>query len=135
QHLVAGKVVSSEEPTRHHRDVVRLGERLAKIRQKVGSCLDTGPVVLVEDEDPGAHQAEASDVRSRKSDTLSPMGAAFRIGVVPVSVASSGGIYQYSEVLLSVLAELRTSRTEEFVVLGNGLSRSSPILGGVPWEL
>jgi glycosyltransferase involved in cell wall biosynthesis len=58
-----------------------------------------------------------------------------RVGVLPVAVASAGGIFQYSQVMLDVLAELRPERPEQFVVFGDGLSPSSPVLAGHRWEL
>jgi glycosyltransferase involved in cell wall biosynthesis len=61
--------------------------------------------------------------------------APFSFGVAPAALEAAGGIYQYSERMLDVLAELRARRTERFVVLGNGLGARSPVLGGHTWEL
>jgi glycosyltransferase involved in cell wall biosynthesis len=61
--------------------------------------------------------------------------APFSVGVAPAALEAAGGIYQYSERMLDVLAELRAHRTERFVVLGNGLGARSPVLGGHSWEL
>jgi glycosyltransferase involved in cell wall biosynthesis len=59
----------------------------------------------------------------------------FRIGVLPASAEGSGGVFQYSQVMLSVLADLRRQRTDEFVVFGNSLGPRSPVLSGVSWEI
>jgi glycosyltransferase involved in cell wall biosynthesis len=60
---------------------------------------------------------------------------AFRIGIAPATLESFGGVYQYGQVMLSVLADLRGDRAEEFVVLGDGLGPRSPVLSGNDWEV
>src|SRR2546423_9399654 len=61
--------------------------------------------------------------------------ARFSVGIAPAALEAAGGIYQYSELMLDVLADLRAGRSERFVVLGNGLGARSPVLGGRAWEL
>lgn len=53
-----------------------------------------------------------------------------RIGVAPPTVEAHGGIFQYAQSMLSVLDDLQHERSEEFVVLGNGLDRGLPLLSG-----
>jgi len=60
--------------------------------------------------------------------------APFSVGIAPAALEAAGGIYQYSERMLNVLADLRANRSERFVVLGNGLGARSPVLGGHGWE-
>jgi glycosyltransferase involved in cell wall biosynthesis len=55
--------------------------------------------------------------------------------VAPAAFEAAGGIYQYGEVMLDALAELRDRRDERFVVIGNELGPSSPVLGGRVWEV
>jgi hypothetical protein len=50
--------------------------------------------------------------------------------VAPAAFEAAGGIYQYGEVMLDALAELRDRRDERFVVIGNELGPTSPVLGG-----
>jgi glycosyltransferase involved in cell wall biosynthesis len=61
--------------------------------------------------------------------------ASFSVGLAPAALEAAGGIYQYSERMLDVLASLRSQRSERFVVLGTGLGPRSPVLGGHAWEL
>ena len=48
---------------------------------------------------------------------------------------SAGGTYQYGQTMLDVIAELRPTRSEEFVVLGDNILPSDPLLGGHAWEI
>jgi glycosyltransferase involved in cell wall biosynthesis len=61
--------------------------------------------------------------------------APLRIGIAPLTNETGGGAYQYGQTLLSVLAELRDERAEEFVVLADGLRAGDPLLGGAEWEV
>jgi glycosyltransferase involved in cell wall biosynthesis len=61
--------------------------------------------------------------------------APFSFGVAPAALEAAGGIYQYSERMLDVLAELRRHRNESFVVLWTDLGARSPVLGGHAWEV
>lgn len=58
-----------------------------------------------------------------------------RIGIAPLTNETGGGAYQYGQTMLGVLADLRESREEEFVVLADDLRRSDPLLGGIEWEI
>ncbi len=60
---------------------------------------------------------------------------ALRIGIAPLTNETGGGAYQYGQTMLDVLAELRTSREEEFVVLADDLRRGDPLLDGASWEI
>lgn len=59
----------------------------------------------------------------------------FTYGIAPASLEWSGGIYQYSQLMLDVIGSLRASRDERFVVLGNGIGPRSPVLGGRQWQI
>ena len=48
---------------------------------------------------------------------------------------AAGGIYQYGETMLDVIAELRPRRSEEFIVLGDNVLPNDPLLRGHPWEI
>lgn len=61
--------------------------------------------------------------------------APLRIGIALLTNESGGGAYQYGQTMLSVLAELRKGREEEFVVLADELRADAPLLGGVDWEV
>ncbi len=61
--------------------------------------------------------------------------APLRIGIALLTNESGGGAYQYGQTMLSVLAELRDERKEEFVVLADELRAGDPLLGGVEWEI
>lgn len=61
--------------------------------------------------------------------------APLRIGIAPLVNETGGGAYQYGQTMLSVLAELRAEREEEFVVLADGLRNGDPLLGGEDWEI
>ncbi|MGH3008124.1 MAG: glycosyltransferase family 4 protein [Gaiellaceae bacterium] len=61
--------------------------------------------------------------------------APLRIGIAPLTNETGGGAYQYGQTMLSVLAELRGGREEEFVVLADGLRPGDPLLGGEEWEI
>ncbi len=58
-----------------------------------------------------------------------------RIGIAPLTNETGGGAYQYGQTMLSVLAELRERREEEFVVLADDLRRGDPLLGGAEWRI
>jgi glycosyltransferase involved in cell wall biosynthesis len=58
-----------------------------------------------------------------------------RIGIAPLTDVTGGGAYQYGQTMLSVLAELREARAEEFVVLADGIRADDPLLGGDVWEV
>lgn len=62
-------------------------------------------------------------------------GGRLRIGIVPLTVEWGGGVFQYSRTMLSVLAELRESRDEDFVVLADGVTGDDPLFEGVAWEI
>ena len=66
---------------------------------------------------------------------MSSQADRFCIGVAPPTSEAAGGIFQYAQTMLGVLAELRQERTERLVVLGNGLDRSSPLLAGADLEV
>jgi glycosyltransferase involved in cell wall biosynthesis len=52
-----------------------------------------------------------------------------------MTIESAGGIFQYGQTMLDVIAELRATRSEEFVVLGDNLHAGDPLLGGHEWEI
>jgi glycosyltransferase involved in cell wall biosynthesis len=58
-----------------------------------------------------------------------------RIGIAPLTDVTGGGAYQYGQTMLSVIAELRDEREDEFVVLADGLRAGDPLLGGADWEI
>jgi glycosyltransferase involved in cell wall biosynthesis len=58
-----------------------------------------------------------------------------RIGIAPLTDVAGGGAYQYGQTMLSVLAELRDEREDEFVVLADGLRAGDPLLGGEEWDV
>jgi glycosyltransferase involved in cell wall biosynthesis len=62
-------------------------------------------------------------------------GRRFSVGIAPAAFEAAGGIYQYSERMLDVLADLRDHRDERFVLVGNDLGPRSPVLGGGDWEV
>jgi len=66
--------------------------------------------------------------RANKTDAL-------RVGLVPLTSEWGGGVFQYSQTMLSVLADLREVRDEEFVLLADGLSDADPLLNGASWEI
>lgn len=61
--------------------------------------------------------------------------APLRIGIAPLTSETGGGAYQYGQTMLSVLAELRPDRDEEFVVLADDLRAGDALLGGIEWEI
>lgn len=65
--------------------------------------------------------------------SLKPNG--LRIGLVPLTSDWVGGVYQYSQTMLGVIAELRDRREDEFVLLADGLSNGDSVLGGTTWEI
>jgi glycosyltransferase involved in cell wall biosynthesis len=60
---------------------------------------------------------------------------ALRIGLVPLISEWGGGVYQYSQTMLGVVAELREGRDDEFVLLADGLSNGDSVLNGTTWEI
>lgn len=58
-----------------------------------------------------------------------------RIGMVPLTAEFGGGVYQYSQTMLSVLADLREARDDEFVLLADALANGDPMLNGASWEI
>lgn len=64
-----------------------------------------------------------------------PARRGLRIGIVPVATESGGGVFQYSQTMLSVLADLRQSRADEFVVIADAISSEDRLFSGVTWEI
>jgi glycosyltransferase involved in cell wall biosynthesis len=61
--------------------------------------------------------------------------APLRIGIAPLTNETGGGAYQYGQTMLSVLADLRSRREEELVVLADDLRAGDPLLSGIAWEI
>jgi glycosyltransferase involved in cell wall biosynthesis len=64
-----------------------------------------------------------------------PTRRGLRIGIVPVATEFGGGIFQYSQTMLSVLADLRQARADEFVVIADAISPEDRLFSGVTWEI
>lgn len=58
-----------------------------------------------------------------------------RIGIAPVTLERSGGTYQYSNVMLDALAQLRDEQGHEVVVFANGIDESFAGFGPHRFEL
>lgn len=64
-----------------------------------------------------------------------PEKLGLHIGIVPPTTDWTGGVYTYSQTMLGVLAELRDTRDDDFVVLADHVTQDDPMLSGVAWEI
>jgi glycosyltransferase involved in cell wall biosynthesis len=64
-----------------------------------------------------------------------PRRSRLRIGIVPLTTEWGGGVFQYSQTMLSVLAELRQTRDDDFLVLADHVSSDDSVFEGVEWEI